>query len=50
MAKMQGEELKEQFTKQIRSIARYALLEYDRNLDERAAVFGKDYQGVCYAN
>src|SRR3990167_6352555 len=35
------EELKEQLTKQIHSIARYALLEYDRNPDERQAVLVK---------
>ena len=34
-------ELKEQLTKQIHSIARYALLEYDRNFDERVAVLVK---------
>jgi hypothetical protein len=36
-----AEELKEQLTKQIHSIARYALLEYDRNPDERQAVLVK---------
>ena len=37
----QIEELKEQLTKQIHSIARYSLLEYDRNPDERQAVLVK---------
>lgn len=36
-----AEELKEQLTKQIHSIARYALLEYDRNPDERQVVLVK---------
>ena len=35
------EELKKQLTKQIHSIARYALLEYDRNPDERIVVLVK---------
>src|SRR3989338_2703404 len=35
------EELKKQLTKQIHSIARYALLEYDRNPDERLVVLVK---------
>lgn len=35
------EELKEQLTKQIHSIARYSLLEYDRNPDERQATLVK---------
>ena len=35
------EELKEQLTKQIHSIARYALLEFDRNPDERQAALVK---------
>jgi len=34
-------ELKEQLTKQIHSIARYALLEYDRNPDERQVILVK---------
>ena len=35
------EELKEQLTKQVHSIARYSLLEYDRNPDERQATLVK---------
>ena len=35
------EELKKQLTKQIHSMARYALLEYDRNPDERQVILVK---------
>ena len=39
------DELKEQLIKQIHSIARYALLEYDRNPDERQILLVKIIRG-----